>query len=109
MTLCYTPDSEVPARLRKWAGRNVEWRNGALFSTPERRAEVVYTDDPEIRAAYEEQGAEVKPLPTGRYVPEEGEQGWVKVKDTQTGEYVEGASKRSMEDAQLAADKLNES
>jgi len=42
-----------------------------------------------------------------RYVTEDGAQGWTKVLDRKTGEYVEGASSRDAEEAQATADKLN--
>jgi len=117
--LVYIDGPAVPDRLRDWADRQdgrVHWRNGRLFGRPDRRADVVYTDTSGIREAYESQDTEVRPMPTPgtkneatgrRYVPEKGDAGWVKVKDRETGEYVEGASKRSMEEAQQVADKLN--
>lgn len=117
--LCYTDGSEVSPELRAWARRQEEtirWRNGRLFSEPERRASVVYAGLPDIREAYEAKDVEVRDMPrpgqkneatNRRYVPEEGEAGWVKVKDRKTGEYVEGASKRSVEEARKTADKLN--
>jgi len=119
-TLLYTKGSAVSDALREWARKQeftVRWRNGSHFSEPERRAGVVYTDDPDIREAYEEQDVEVRDMPrpgkkneaTGRrYVPKDEGQ-WKKVYDRKTGEYVEGASKRSMKEARKTADKLNNS
>jgi len=117
--LCYTDGPAIPSHLREWARgheASIRWRNGRLFSRPERRADVVYTGDPDIREAYEANDVEVRDMPTlgrkneatqRRYVPEKGDAGWVKVKDRKTGEYVEGASKRSEEEAQKVADQLN--
>lgn len=116
-TLVYIDGPEVPGALKEWASGvdgHVEWRNGRLFAEPERRADRVVTDLDEVRAAYESHDAEVIDMPghkneasRRRYVTEEGDVGWHKVKDRKTGEYVEGASKRSAEKAQAVADKLN--
>lgn len=111
-TLVYIDGPEVPGALKEWAsgqdGR-VGWRNGRHFKSPERRVDRVVTDLPAVREAYEAAGVEVAPMPSSepRYVAEEGAAGWVKVKDTETGEYVDGASERTMEAAQQNADKLN--
>jgi hypothetical protein len=116
-TLVYIDGPEVPGALKEWASGvdgHVEWRNGRLFAEPERRVDRVVTDLEGVRAAYESKDVEVVPMPTQkneasrrRYVTEEGDVGWHKVKDRKTGEYVEGASKRSAEKAQAVADKLN--
>jgi hypothetical protein len=117
--LCYTDGSAVPSALRRWAaGRDerVEWRNGRLFESPERRVDVVVTDLDPVREAYEEIGVEVKSMPVPgkkneatrrRYVTEDGAQGWTKVLDRKTGEYVKGASSRDAREAQRTADKMN--
>jgi len=117
--LVYTDSPEVPDALKEWAlgvDAHVEWRNGRLFAKPERRVDQVVTDLEDVRVAYESQDVEVIPMPTPgkkneatrrRYVTEKGDVGWHKVKDRKTGEYVQGASKRSAEKAQAVADKLN--
>jgi len=117
--LVYTDGPEVPDALKEWASGvdgHVEWRNRRLFAEPERRVDRVVTDLEGVRAAYESKEVEVVSMPTQkneatrpRYVTEEGDVGWHKVKDRETGEYVEGASKRSAEKAQAVADRLNNS
>lgn len=114
-TLVYVDGPTVPEALEEWASgqdATIEWRNGRLFSSPERRADRVITDMDEVRSAYQDRDVEVTDMPKNeatrrRYVAEKGDAGWHKVKDRQTGEYVEGASKRSAEKAQQVADKLN--
>lgn len=120
-TLVYIDGPEVPDVLKNWAsgqdGR-VDWRNGRLFSSPERPVDRVVTDLEEVRKAYASHDVEVVDMPKPgrkneaarrRYVTEKGDAGWHKVKDRETGEYVEGASKRSADKAQQVADKLNNS
>lgn len=114
-TLVYTDGPQVPDALKEWASGQdgtVEWRNGRLFSRPESRVDRVVTDLSGVRDAYESQDVEVVDMPKKneasgrRYVAEDAGR-WKKVKDRQTGEYVEGASKRSMDEAKQVADKLN--
>lgn len=115
--LVYIDGPAVSDALKEWASGakgNVEWRNGRYFERPERRVDVVRTDLADVRDAYEQTDVEVKPMPghkneatSRRYVTEKGDKGWHKVKDRKTGDYVEGASKRSPEKAQQVADKLN--
>lgn len=56
---------------------------------------------------YETRDELAEPAPDPRYVVEEGGKGWYKVRDTETGEYVDGESERSEEAAQANADRLN--
>ena len=117
-TLVYIDGPAVPDHLHEWAQKQegaVSWRNGQRFRHTDRRADRVVTDLPDVREAYEAEGVEVAEMPTPedsskaspRYVPEEASAGWVKIKDRQTGEYVDGESKRSMDAAQRRADQLN--
>jgi len=117
--LAYHSGRTVPDRLREQvAGMdgNVEFRNADYFRGPETGVAKVVTADPDIRDAYEQADVEVTEMPKPgqkneavrrRYVAEEGEQGWKKIRDRQTGEYVDGESTRSMEEAKRRADKLN--
>jgi len=116
--LAYHSGTLVPDHLReRVAGMegNVEFRNADYFAGPEADADKVVTSDPDIRDAYEDI-AEVDLMPkpgqkneaTGRrYVVEDGAQGWKKIRDRQTGDYVEGESTRDATEARRRADKLN--
>jgi hypothetical protein len=117
--LVYIDGPAVSDALKEWASGidgEVQWRNGQYFKRPERRVAQVVTDLEEVRRAYESNDVEVKPMPkpgqkgteatSRRYVAEDKGR-WKKVKDRKTGEYVDGASRRSMDKAQQVADKLN--
>ena len=93
-------------------GESVQSRSARHWAGETERAEVVYTDDPEIKAAYEAEGVEVHPLPSEdedvRYeVGEPTANGWYPVVDTETGEKVDGQSARSRPAAQSNAQALN--
>lgn len=107
-SLLYLSDpSATPPTL----GEPVQYRSAQHWAGETEDFPVVYTDDEEIRGAYEEAGAEVRPLPSGedvRYeVGEPTDNGWYPVIDTETGERVDGHSARSKRDAQANADQLN--
>jgi len=117
--LAYHEGRTVPDHLRKRvAGMegNVEYRNADYFDGPEPGVAVVVTADPDIREAYEQTDTEVRAMPKPgqkneasgrRYVVEDGAQGWKKIRDRQTGDYVEGESTRDAKEARRRADKLN--
>jgi len=109
-SLLYLSDpSATPPTL----GEPVQYRSAQHWAGETEDFPVVYTDDEEIRAAYEAAGAEVRPLPSGeevRYeVGEATDNGWYPVIDTETGEQVDGHSARSKRAAQANADQLNAS
>jgi len=80
--------------LRSWeAGDVLRGPNGEFDHLPDRM--------------YETRDELANPAPDPRYVVEEGGKGWYKVRDTETGEYVDGESERSEEAAQANADRLN--
>jgi len=118
-TLVYLDGPAVPDALKEWASGEegtVEWRNGQYFSRPERRVDCVVTDMNAVRDAYEAKGVDVVPVPSAgdtdpengdrRYVAEDAGR-WKKILDTETGEYLDGESKRTMEAAEERADELN--
>ena len=93
-------------------GEPVQYRSARHWAGETERADVVYTGDEEIRDAYEKEGVEVRPLPSGdddvRYeVGEPTANGWYPVVDTETGEKVNGQSARSQPAAKSNAQALN--
>jgi len=122
-TLVYIDGPAVSGALEEWAeGQegHVEWRNGQYFESPERRVDRVVTEMDEVRDAYESKDVEVVGMPSAtssskassatssRYIAEDAGR-WKKIRDTETGEYVDGESKRSMQAAQKRVDELNNS
>ena len=103
---------EDPSAAPPTLGEPVQYRSASHWAGETEPFGVVYTDDPDIRGAYESAGAEVKPVPTEdedvRYeVGEPTGNGWYPVVDTQTGEKVDGQSARSKSGAQSNAQALN--
>lgn len=108
-SLLYLPEpNATPPEL----GEPVQYRSAQHWAGETEAFDVVYTDHDEIRAAYEEEGADVRPLPSEdadlRYeVGEPTANGWYPVVDTESGEKVDGQSERTESAAQANADHLN--